>query len=105
MSYYKITSILHTGIDGRRNTPRDNGNHILRVNKVIDLNEKNIIVGEELYFRYITDEYGNDLTNHGQLTYPVVDWDYIFEDTIRIETQRSIYEFEKVDINERYQIN
>ena len=46
--------------------------------------------------KYVKDENGNDYTGYLQ-TSRVVNWDFVYENVIRIETLNSIYELEKVD--------
>lgn len=100
MSYYRINSILHSGIKGKRNTPRTDGRYPLRLNRIIELNDGikkgDIISGMPFILKYVKDENGNDYNGYLQ-TSRVVDWDFVFDNVIRIETLNSIYELERVD--------
>lgn len=97
MNYYKITSILHTGIDGERYTSRTDGRYPNRIGRIVTINEKEIKIEKPFYLQYVTDEKGNDLRGFVKRTSYVVDWDFIFDDKLTLETHRSIYMFEKVD--------
>ena len=96
MGYYKIASVLHSGIDGERNTPRTDGRYPLRVNRIVELNPKNIRINFPFYLNYVLDANGNDYRAYKGTSY-VVDWDYEFENRIRVETYRTIYIFEKIE--------
>ena len=96
MSYYKIKSILHSGKKGERNTPRTDGRYPLRIGRIIELNDdiKNgdIISNMPFVLKYVKDENGNDYNGYLQ-TSKVIDWDFVYENVIRIETLNSIYEY------------
>ena len=100
MSYYRIRSILHSGRKGERNTPRTDGRYPSRINRIVELNDdiKNgdIISSMPFTLKYVKDENGNDYIGYLQ-TSRVVDWDFIYENVICIETSNSIYEFERVE--------
>ena len=95
--YYKIKSILHSGRKGDRNTPRTDGKYPMRINRIVEFDVKNIVIGYPFYFDYIKDENGNDYTGFYFRTSFVKDWDYVYDNVIHIETNNSIYEFEKVE--------
>lgn len=97
MNYYRITKILHTGIDGKRNTPRTDGRYPLRINRIVEINERDILIGYPFYLNYVKDENGNDYRGYYKRTSYVVNWDFIYENRIYIETYRTIYEFERVE--------
>lgn len=97
MSCYRIKSILHAGIDGERYAPRTDDRYPSRINRIVEFDEKDIVVGERFRLDYVTDENGNDYRGFYKWTSYVVDWDYVFGNKIRIETYRTIYEFEKVE--------
>ena len=100
MSYYRIKSILHSGRKGERNSPRTDGRYPSRINRIIELNDdiKNgdIISSMPFTLKYVKDENGNDYRGYLE-TSRVVDWDFVFWNVIRIETNNSIYELEKVE--------
>lgn len=97
MNYYRIKSIAHSGRKEERNTPRTDGRYPLRINRIIEFDERDIKIGHPFYIYYIKDENGNDYIGW-LVTSMVVDWDYTYENIIRIETLNSIYEFEKVEL-------
>ena len=98
-NYYKIKSILHSGSCGERGTPRTDNYNLQRLNRIIKFDDHvcngDIQVGLPMMAQYIEDVNGNTIP-WGFCTSTVVDWDYIHHDTIRVETQNTIYEFERV---------
>lgn len=97
MSYYKIKQILHSGRKGARYTPRTDGKYPLRINRIVKFDENDIKIGECLLWDYIKDENGNYYKGYQFRTSFVKDWDYEYEDVISVETNNSIYVFEKVN--------
>ena len=93
---YKIKSILHSGRKGERNTPREDGRYPLRIGRIVELDVNNLIEGISLVLDYVTDEKGNDYRGYCLQCSRIVDWDYIYENRICIETNNSIYELEEV---------
>ena len=103
MSYYRIKAILHSGRKGERNTPRTDGRYPLRINRIIKFDDESdslfvgcIMKGAPLILDYVKDENGNDYSGFYLQTSTVIDWDFIYENVIRVETNNSIYEFERV---------
>ena len=100
MGYYRINSILHSGRKGERNTPRTDGRYPLRIGRIVELNDDikkgDIISNMPFILKYVKDENGNDYTGYLQ-TSRVVNWDFVYENVIRIETLNSIYELKKID--------
>lgn len=90
---YKIERILHSGSKGLIGTGRLDGRYPMRIGRTVDLELKNITVGEPLYLKYIKDSDGSDY--HGILrTSKVVDFDVVYSesgDWIKIETLNSIF--------------
>ena len=90
---YKIERILHSGSKGLRGADRLDGRYQIRIGRTVDLELKNITVGEPLYLKYIKDADGSDY--HGILcTSRVVNFDCICNksgDWIKIETLNSIF--------------
>ena len=97
-NYYKIKSILHSGVDGERNTPRTDGRYPQRIGRIVEIDDDNIFIGVPFQLNYVKDENGNDYRGFVKRTSCVIDWDYIYDNRIRIETYRTIYEFEKVEL-------
>ena len=50
MAYYRINSIVHSGIDGERNTPRTDGRYPLRIGRIVEFNEINKEIRRKTYF-------------------------------------------------------
>lgn len=99
MSYYKIKSILHGGRKGERGTPRTDGRYLMRIGRIVEFDVKNIVIGYPFVWEYIKDENGNDYSGLYFTTSFVKDWDYVYDNVIRIETNNSIYEFERIEGN------
>lgn len=99
MKNYKIKRILHTGIDGERNTPRIDGRYPMRIGRIVQLSKANIVINEPFWLRYVCDENGNDYSGMAKRTSYVVDCKITRDDQkeyIILETYRTIYEFEEV---------
>ena len=97
MDYYRIKHILHSGRKGERNTPRTDGRYPIRIGRIVEFDTKDIVIGIPFILNYIKDENGNDYRGFHLTTSFVKDWDYVFDGVIRIETNNSIYEFEKIE--------
>lgn len=102
---YKIVSIKHSGTCGKRGTERTDGRYPLRIGRVVKLNIDDIEIGYPLLIRYIKDSDGTSMKFSLLKTSCVKN--YITVDVlegivkyITIETQNSIFEFERVDDNE-----
>ena len=96
MKQYRIKSILHNGRKGERNTPRTDGRYQLRIGRVVNLNINDLINGTNLILDYVTDENGNDYSDYYLQCTRIKDWDYVYENVIRVETNNTIYEFEEI---------
>ena len=97
MSYFKITSILHSGNKGKRGAVRTDGRYPTRINRIVQFDcWKNIKIGQPFVMNYIKDENGNDYFGFALITSIVKDWDFIYDGVIKIETLNSIYELEQV---------
>lgn len=96
MKLYKINSILHSGRKGERGTPREDGRYPLRIGRIIKLDIKYLREGIPLILDYVKDENGNDYKGYLVCT-TIIDWDYVYNDVIRVETKNSIYEFKEVE--------
>ena len=94
---YKIKSILHAGRKGKRNTPRIDGRYPLRIGRIIELDTKDLFIGNQLVLDYVQDENGNDYRGMSLYCSMIKDWDYVYENRIRVETINSIYEFEETE--------
>lgn len=92
---YKIKSILHAGRKGERDTPRTDGRYPLRIGRIIELDTKDLFIGNQLVLDYVKDENGNDYRGMSLYCSMIKDWDYVYENRIRVETINSIYELEE----------
>lgn len=101
MEYYRITKVLHSGVDGERETPRTDGRYPLRVGRIVLINKQDLHIGHSFWLQYVVDENGKPLHGSYKRTSYVVRWECCsnLEDTLvnklRIETYRTIYEFEE----------
>lgn len=101
MKYYKIKRVLHTGVDGERNIPRTDGRYPMRIGRIVQFSEANIIINEPFWLRYVCDENGNDYNGMVKRTSYVVGYEITRDDQkeyVRLETYRTIYEFEEVSL-------
>lgn len=93
MKKYEILRIL----DRETRIPKTEGKYSNWVGKIIDGDnlEKRIRIGEQLCLFYTDSE---DSLSFGIRTSTVRDWDYVFDDTIRIETRNSIYYLKELSL-------
>lgn len=98
MNYYKIKSISHNGKYAARYIPKTDDSSMARLNRIVEIEERSIIIGMPCFFNYVKDADGNDYSRYALITSYVVDWDFIFENVIQVETENSIYEFERVEV-------
>ena len=96
MKLYKINSILHSGRKGKRGTLREDGRYPLRIGRIIELDVSMLNEGTQLILSYVKDENGNDYRGHYLICTIIKDWDYVYDNVIRIETNNSIYELEGI---------
>lgn len=96
MKLYKINSILHSGRKGKRGTPREDGRYPLRIGRIIELDISMLNEGTQLILSYVKDENGNDYRGHYLICSTIKDWDYVYDNIIRVETNNSIYELEEI---------
>lgn len=97
MKQYKIKTILHSGTKGERGTPRIDGRYPLRIGRIVELDEKYLKEGIQLILNYVKDENGDDYRGLSLYCSTIKDWDYVYNNRIRIETNNSIYELEEVE--------
>lgn len=102
MSYYRIKEILHSGRKGERTTPRADGRYPMRIGRIVEfddsINNGCIMPGRPMILNYVKDENGNDYSGFYLQTSVVLDWDFIYDGVIRVETNNSIYELEKIEM-------
>lgn len=99
---YKIVSIKHSGTCGKRGTERADGRYPLRIGRVVDLDVDYIEIGFPLVLRYIRDSDGSPMRFSLLKTSDVVQITSVGELLINslgviVETENSIFEFERVD--------
>ena len=102
---YKIKSIKHNGTCDECGAERTDDRYPQRIGRVVELNIDDIEIGYPLLIRYIKDSDGTSMKFSLLKTSCVKN--YITVDDlegivkyITIETQNSIFEFERVDDNE-----
>ena len=100
MRLYKIKSILYSGSKGKRGTPREDGRYPLRIGRIVELDVKDLKEGIPLILHYVKDENGNDYRGYHLVCSAIKNWDYVYDNVIRVETNNSIYELEEVKDNE-----
>ena len=99
---YKIKSIKHSGTYGERGTDRTDGRYPLRIDRIVDFDIKDIEVGYPLLLQYIKDYDGTPMKFSLLKTSNIVEVTNIGELGISplsviVETENSIFEFERVD--------
>lgn len=99
---YKIKSIKHSGTCGERGTDRTDDRYPQRIGRVVELNIDDIEIGYPLLIRYIKDSDGTSMKFSLLKTSCVKN--YITIDDlegivkyITIETENSIFKFERVN--------
>ena len=99
---YKIKSIKHSGTCGERGTERTDDGYPQRIGRVVKLDMNYIEIGYPLLIQYIRDSDGNSMKFSLLKTSNIKN--YIITDDlegivkyIMIETENSIFEFERVD--------
>lgn len=100
MKLYKIKSILHSGTKGKRGTSREDGRYPLRIGRIVELDVKDLREGMSLILDYVKDENGNDYSGYHLVCSAIKNWDYVYDNVIRVETNNTIYELEEVKDNE-----
>ena len=94
METYKIKSISHSGRKGNRGVERTDGRYPLRIGRTVNIDLKNLLEGTPLILSYVKDEKGNDYS--GYLRCSMIQSIHIVsENLFTVETNNSIYEFEK----------
>lgn len=95
---YKIKSIKHSGRKEKRGNNRTDGRYPKRIGRIVELDPFELIRGYPLYLYYLKDSDGSDYIGTF-LTSFIVD---VIQDnnTLIVETNNSIYEFEKVARND-----
>lgn len=95
MGIYKIKSIAHSGTKGTRGLPRTDGRYPLRVGRTVRLDIEHITVGIPLILEYVKDENGNDYSGYYLRCSIIRGIHFIGDKCGCIETNNTIYEFEK----------
>lgn len=90
MSRWQIEDIVHSGRKGIRGEARTDGRYPQRINRVIELDLKDINLGYPLILNYVLDENGNDYSNYCLRTSNVVGA-HIKDDYCEIETNNSVF--------------
>ena len=99
---YKIKSIKHSGTGGERGAERTDDRYPLRIGRVVMLDRNYIEIGYPLIIQYIRDSDGTAMrfsilkTSNVKNYITIDDLEGIVK-YITIETENSIFEFERVD--------
>lgn len=95
--YYKIISVSHTGADGDRWSPREDGLYPNRVGRIVEFDaEAHRGSLNPVILNYVKDSDGT-VCEGALITSRLVNYDASDLDHILIETEREIYELEKYD--------
>lgn len=102
---YKIKSIKHSGTCGERDTDRTDGRYPLRIGRIVKLDMGDIEIGYPLVVRYVRNSDGTPMRFSLLKTSNVVSVNSVGEIEcdplfIVIETENSIFEFERVEEDE-----
>lgn len=95
MAIYKVKSISHSGTKGTRGLPREDGRYPLRVGRTVNLYIPCVSVGRPLVLEYVKDENGNDYSGNNLYCSTIVGIHFVSDKIGCVETQNTIYEFEK----------
>ena len=95
MMIYKIKSISHSGRKGSRGIERTDGRYPLRIGRIVNIDLKNLLEGTPLILSYVKDEKGNDYSGYCLRCSMIQSIHIVSENLFTIETNNSIYEFEK----------
>lgn len=92
---YRIKSIKHSGKKGERGTDRTDDRYPMRIGRTVEVTPFDIVPGVPLWINYLKDSDGSDYSNMTLRTSFVVDVDGN-DDLFTVETNNSIFEFERV---------
>lgn len=95
METYKIKSISHSGIKGNRGTKRTDGRYPLRIGRTVKVDLQNLVEGTPLILSYVKDEKGRDYRGYYLQCSRIQSIHIVSEKSFTVETNNSIYEFEK----------
>lgn len=95
MAIYKIKSVRHSGTKGGRGLPREDGKYPLMAGRTVRLYPKHISAGLPLVLDYVKDENGNDYSDKRFCCSRIAGIHFVVEQFGCIETENTIYEFEK----------
>lgn len=99
MKIYKIKSITHSGSKGNRGIARTDGRYPLRIGRTVEIDLKNLVEGIPLIISYVRDEKGNDYRGYYLKCSSIQSIHIVSEKLFTVETNNSIYEFEKSEEN------
>ena len=98
--FYKIISVCHTGADGDRWSPREDGLYPNRVGRVVEFDaeaHRNSL--DPIVLNYVMDSDGG-MYEGALITSRLVNYDSWDLDHVLIETEREIYELERCDVDD-----
>lgn len=100
MEIYKIKSIYHSGRKGTRGTARTDGRYPLRIGRTVNIDLQNLVEGTPLVLPYVVkDKKGNDCSGYYLRCSRIQSIHIVSEKLFTVETNNSIYEFEKREEN------
>lgn len=92
---YKIKSISHSGTKGTRGLPRTDGRYPLRIGRIVRIDISHLVEGTPLILEYVKDENGNDYSGYFLRCSRIQSIHVVSENWFTVETNNTIYEFEK----------
>lgn len=95
MEIYKIKSITHSGSKGNRGIARTDGRYPLRIGRTVKIDLQNLVKGTPLILSYVKDEKENDYSGYYLKCSRIQSVHIVSEKLFTVETNNSIYEFEK----------
>nr|WP_297933166.1 hypothetical protein [uncultured Lachnoclostridium sp.] len=102
---YKIKNIKHSGTYGKRDTERTDGRYPIRIGRIVNLDVDYIEIGYPLVVRYVRDSDDTPMKFSLLKTSNVVSANSVGEvecdpSFIVVETENSIFKFERVEEDE-----
>lgn len=97
---YKIKSISHSGIKGTRGLPRTDGRYPLRIGRIVRIDISYLVEGTPLILEYVKDENDNNYSGYFLKCSRIQNIHIISENLFTVETNNTIYEFEKSESNQ-----
>lgn len=97
---YKIVRIAHTGTKGKKGIDRTDGRYPFRIGRIVSLVPEIVKRGYPLYLSYLFDSDGS-VMHDKVLKTSMVKNVTVDGNRVIIETENSMFELEKVNVNEQ----